>query len=212
MTFGLDFFTTVSARRLATLGVQLGFCGLLVAGTYAFSQHAGASKDIARLVEPPAEDDYADAARGDRMPIVLRTADDAAPAPVEAVKPATPIPAEVPKPPRRGTVATAAEKAAAERSATARPVVVMPAGVERFDDCRTICDTRDPMVVASQPAPRGAPVLMPAQPAAQAESETLFGLPPLPSAEQLLNGAVDGTGAAIDRMKQAVEGAMDLVR
>ncbi|WP_371347554.1 hypothetical protein [Ancylobacter sp. IITR112] len=121
-------------------------------------------------------------------------------------------------------------------------VAALPAGVERFDQCGARCDSRDPMVsrspapaaastqpaapAATTPATPGAvgrpldlaaaaPGVVPPAPvvARPAEpKEGFLGLPPLPTASELVDRTVEGTSRAYDGMKQAMTGALDLWR
>jgi len=206
-----------SARRLATLGVQAAFAVTLVAGTYAFSQYGGTSeapaavvKSADRLLEPvPGEnEDFTLATRGDRMPVVVRTSATPAGLPIDDAVAHPAATANAKSSPNNG-IARRVPAFGGKESAAA-----MPAGVERFDNCHTVCETRDPMIVAPA-APRGASISVPSQPVAEAapsESGLFSGLPALPSAQQLIGQTLDGTEAAIDRVKEAVGGALDFVR
>ncbi|WP_428031183.1 hypothetical protein [Ancylobacter sp.] len=109
----------------------------------------------------------------------------------------------------------------------------LPAGVERFDQCGARCDSRDPMVthtsypvvVGAQQMPpetsatpaqpldlasAGTGIVPPAPVVARAteKEEGFLGLPPIPTATEI----VEGTTRAYDGMKQAVNGALDLWR
>ncbi|TCK23198.1 hypothetical protein EV667_3876 [Ancylobacter aquaticus] len=120
-------------------------------------------------------------------------------------------------------------------------VASLPAGVERFDQCGARCDSRDPMVThASVPVVVGAqqmppepatlpsaapgrpldlasadPAVVPPAPVMAREPEKkegFLGLPPIPTATEIVDLTVDGTNRAYDGMKQAVNGALDLWR
>lgn len=207
-----------------------GFAMFIGVGAYVVADDQGyqrgltqqtQQKEIARLIDEPSEVllNEAEAARkADRqgIPGLLRAIDPAAlyqPTPpskpvVAAVKPAPVKPA-----PAKLTPA----KHVAEAANT------LPTGVERFDRCEGACDTRDPMIVqasysVTEPlAPRAA-TPAPA-PVVAAESEGFS----LPSPGEIVDRTVEGTqsaygavrdgaASAIDSVKRAVSGAIDLIR
>ncbi|MCJ8144778.1 hypothetical protein MKI84_17800 [Ancylobacter sp. A5.8] len=95
----------------------------------------------------------------------------------------------------------------AEHSST--QLVAYPSGVERFDQCKGPCDTRDPML---------APIAFPG-PQAQEEDGLLdrtMIAPVISEARSMIDrtvdGAVSGTSAAYDAVKQTVSGALDFIR
>lgn len=91
-------------------------------------------------------------------------------------------------------------------------LIAYPAGVERFDQCTGNCETRDPML---------GPIAYPAPQAQGAPEES--GLlantmiaPVISGARSMIDrtvdGAVSGTSAAYDAVKEKVSGALDLIR
>lgn len=217
--------------------LPVGFALAIAAGTYVFAEGEGfergkaaqasateraqeSVKTLARLVAQPIELDDEPTEKGDRLDI---------PTMIRAIEPSA-----VYRPPQKPAVRAASR---AEGAKQAKPVaaagqpeslspdavtmVSLPVGVERFDRCEANCDTRDPKVVRSSypvvvgaqdvaPGPNTppAPVLARAEP----EDEGFLGLPPLPSASEIVDRTVQGTSAAYDGMKQAVSGALDILR
>jgi predicted component of type VI protein secretion system len=186
-------------------------------------------KTLARLVAQPIDLAEEPSDKGDQLdiPTMIRAIEPGAvykPPQKAAAKPAT--------------ARTASAEAPLSSDIT---VASLPAGVERFDQCGARCDSRDPMVthaaaplvVGAQPmppepaaAPATAPVGMPRDLAAaspvvppapviarvEEPKEGFLGLPPIPTASEIVDRTVEGTNRAYDGMKQAVNGALDLWR
>lgn len=200
-----------------------GFAVFIGVGAYVVADDQGyqrgltqqtQQKEIARLIDEPSEVllNEAEAARkADRqgIPGLLRAIDPAA--------------LYQPTPPSKPVVA--AVKPASAKPALAKHVAAtvstLPRGVERFDRCEGACDTRDPMIVQasySVTEPLAPQAAAPA-PVVAAESEGFS----LPSPGEIVDRTVEGTqsaygavrdgaASAVDSVKRAVSGAIDLIR
>ncbi len=190
------YASRIHSKRSNRIALPIGFAVLLGAGMYLANgtgtpdaNETVRRENIARLVTPTDDVECNTAPRGNTIP---------APELVRAIEPAA-----VYKP-------AVVEKKKPQEVAVKREMA-LPAGVERFDQCRDNCDTRDPMLV-----PASYPVVLnqPAAPhAAVHEAESsLFGLPSLPSPGEIVDRTVAGTAAAYGVVKQAVSSTIDLVR
>lgn len=185
-------------------------------------------KTLARLVAQPVDLAEEPTDKADQLDI---------PTMIRAIEPGA-----VYKPPQKVAAKPAAPRVTTGEAPLSSDITVasLPAGVERFDQCGPRCDSRDPRVrgasapAAAQPAnatatPAAAPasvgrpldlaaaepgVLPPAPVIARVEEpkEGFFGLPPIPTASEIVDRTVEGTNRAYDGMKQAVNGALDLWR
>lgn len=148
---------------------------------------------IARQIASTAPADQSAAAKRDARP---------APLLVRAIEPSA-----VYKPPVAGHAK--AEPAVVHSEAAVQENLAYPAGVERFDQCKDRCDTRDPMLT---------PITYPTASASEPEpaSPGLFKGGLIHGARQMFDrtveGAAAGTGAAYDVVKQTFSGAIDLIR
>ncbi|UOK72964.1 hypothetical protein [Ancylobacter polymorphus] len=189
-------------------------------------------KTLARLVAQPVDLAEEPSDKGDQLdiPTMIRAIEPGAvyKPPQKAAKPAAP------------SAATRTTHAGAAPLSSDITVADLPAGVERFDQCGARCDSRDPMVrnapapvagsaapaataPAAAPASVGRPLdlaaaepgVLPPAPVVARESEKkegFLGLPPIPTATEIVDRTVEGTSRAYDGMKQAVNGALDLWR
>lgn len=188
--------------------LPLGFAAALAGGVYLVSAgHGDAPRgaalsgtvppDVVRVISSTSVN--APAAPANAAP-----AKEAAPAPgyVRAIAP------DAVYRPTHGQGGATAHEGALSRVAgqEAHENMTMPAGVERFDDCGTGCDTRDPLVVHSSYPAGTEPTAEPAAPAT-AEEETLLDLP-----GEMFDRAVEGTSAAYDTLKDAVGGVVQRFR
>lgn len=204
--------------------LPLGFGVALAAGIYVFADGHGYKrglaeqakpKDEARLVvDEPSEallNEQEEAAKGDRqgIPGLIRAIDP------RSVYHAAPVVLQ----------ADASARPSSKRHSPQHVAAAMPAGVERFDRCEGACETRDPMIVrTSYPiGPAAAAEAAPAPLPVAAPVVASIGLPALPSPADLVDrtvegtavafGAVkDGTTAAVDTMKSAVDNAFAFIR
>lgn len=218
--------------------LPVGFALAIAAGTYVVAEDHGymrgkvdgasaqaraeeSVKTLARLVAQPVDLDEEPTEKGNRLDI---------PTMIRAIEPDA-----VYHRPHKAAAKPAAT-ATAHTAATTADVAAMPSGVERFDQCGARCDSRDPMVTrVSYPVAAGSPQTPPAsaptQPldlaaatpgpnappapilaSAEKKDEGFLGLPPLPSAGELVDRTVEGTTRAYDGVKQAVNGALDFLR
>lgn len=230
MPFTPHLISAARDRVSGRLLLPVGFALFLAAGTYVIAESSGyergkaaqasaeeSVRNLARLVAQPIELDEEPTQKGDRL----------LPTMVRAIEPSAVYRAPVAHAAKPAKVSPAASVAAAETAAPA----ALPAGVERFDHCQGVCETRDPRIVraaypvlvespeaaAARAAPRAEaprPDAPPALVTARAEEpETgLLGLPPLPTAGEIVDRTVQGTTQAYDSMKQAVTGAIDFLR
>ena len=186
-------------------------------------------KTLARLVAVPLDMSEEPTDKADQLdiPTMIRAIEPGAvyKPPQKAAKPAS------------TSAATRTTHAGAAPLSSDITVADLPAGVERFDQCGARCDSRDPMVqnapapVAGNaaPAPSAAPAsvgrpldlaaaepgVLPPAPVVAHETEKkegFLGLPPIPTATEIVDRTVEGTSRAYDGMKQAVNGALDLWR
>ncbi|WP_421699665.1 hypothetical protein [Ancylobacter sp.] len=191
-------------------------------------------KTLARLVAVPLDMSEEPTEKGDQLdiPTMIRAIEPGAvyKPPQKTAKPAA------------TSAATRTTHAGAAPLSSDITVADLPAGVERFDQCGARCDSRDPMVrnapapapvagsaAPAAPAPSAAPAsvgrpldlaaaepgVLPPAPVVARESEKkegFLGLPPIPTATEIVDRTVEGTSRAYDGMKQAVNGALDLWR
>jgi hypothetical protein len=186
-------------------------------------------KTLARLVAQPVDLAEEPTDKGDQLDI---------PTMIRAIEPgAVYKPPQKAAKPAATSAATRTTHAGAAPLSSDITVADLPAGVERFDQCGARCDSRDPMVrnapapVAGSAAPAAAaapasvgrpldlaaaePGVLPPAPVVPRESEKkegFLGLPPIPTATEIVDRTVEGTSRAYDGMKQAVNGALDLWR
>ncbi|MCK0208147.1 hypothetical protein MWN33_08905 [Starkeya koreensis] len=238
MPFTPSLFDAVRDRVPGRLLLPVGFALFLAVGTYVIAENSGyergkaaqasaeeSVRNLARLVAQPIELDEEPTEKGDRLlPTMVRAIE-----PSAVYRAPT---AHAAKPAKASVAAGSAGVASAEESAAA----ALPAGVERFDHCQGACETRDPKVVraaypvlvespeataaraarrpdvpfAEAPRPDAPPALVTAR--AEAPEEGFLGLPPLPTAGEIVDRTVQGTSQAYDSMKQAVSGAIDFLR
>lgn len=186
-------------------------------------------KTLARLVAVPLDMSEEPSDKGDQLDI---------PTMIRAIEPGAVY--KPPQKAAAKPAATRTTHAGAAPLSSDITVADLPAGVERFDQCGARCDSRDPMVrnapapvagsaAPAAPAPAAAPAsvgrpldlaaaepgVLPPAPVVARESEKkegFLGLPPIPTATEIVDRTVEGTSRAYDGMKQAVNGALDLWR
>jgi hypothetical protein len=195
---GMMRLDAVSVPRIM---LQVGFCGLLVAGTYLISQER--PKDSARLLAGVEDGPFTLGTKGDRMVVALHQSADEALKPIQvAMAPEAEKPAAVPAPP------------AAAPKPKRVTVVVPPAAVEHREIATPPIPAQVPPSPAwtSQPAPAPAPiaaqpVMPPPPPPKPKPQETFLGLPPIQTPAEFFDNTVKETSAAFGKMKQAMEDA-----
>ena len=212
----------LDAISVPRIMLQVGFCGVLVAGTYLIAQER--PKDSARLLSEAEEAQFTLGTKGDRMIALHQSADEGqkpveqkpveiAMAPeAEKPAPAAPTPPAPPKPKR--VSATAAPAAVEHREVAPQPV---PAQVPASPawTAQPAQGPAQPAQVAAQPtsppvynAPITAqPVVPPPPPPKPKEQETFLGLPPMPTPREFFDNTVKETNAAFGKMKQAMQDA-----
>ncbi|MDQ0348532.1 hypothetical protein [Ancylobacter vacuolatus] len=220
--------------------LPVGFALAIAAGTYVIAESNGYArgkadeagalqaqesvKTLARLVAQPVDLAEEPTEKGDQLDI---------PTMIRAIEPGA-----VYKPPQKAAAKAVAPHVTTGEAPLSSDITVasLPAGVERFDQCGARCDSRDPMVthaeaplvVGGQPEPAAAaspvgvprdlaaaPVIVPPAPVVarvEEPKEGFLGLPPIPTASEIVDRTVEGTNRAYDGMKQAVNGALDFWR
>lgn len=164
-------------------------------GGYNIGGHDQADmQGLARLITSPEPADKT-AAKRDGRP---------APTLVRAIEPSA-----VYKPPVAASIKAAPAVEPTDTATAAQEDLTYPTGVERFDQCKDRCDTRDPFltpityptVVASEPEP-ASPGLF--------KGGLIHGAREM--FDRTVEGAVAGTSSAYDAMKHTVSGAIDMIR
>ena len=190
----------LDAVSVPRIMLQVGFCGLLVAGTYLISQER--PKDSARLLAGVEDGPFTLGTKGDRMVVALHQSADEALKPIQvAMAPEAEKPAAVATPP----VATPKPKRVT--------VVAPPAATEHREIAPPIPAQIPPSPAwTSQPAPAPAPiaaqpVMPPPPPPKPKPQETFLGLPPIQTPAEFFDNTVKETSAAFGKMKQAMEDA-----
>jgi hypothetical protein len=120
-----------------------------------------------------------------------------APQPVNTAKPAAPTKPAAPR--------------ISAKPAKRPAIAAMPAGVERFDLCSTRCETRDPLIVGSSETIQPAPVLASAVSSSSESNALSLGSSALRGGREILERAVDASDAALNKGKQALYSAVNVV-
>ncbi|MFK8250360.1 hypothetical protein [Ancylobacter terrae] len=204
-------FRSVPVRKA---GLALAVAGLLAGGGYVAGQGSMA---------PPAAKPAERVAMEPAVPVVVlakgdRTFTVAEPSLHDLLNPPAEAPARAAPPfVRAATQATVAPapKPAPGRVAGERKVA-MPVGVERFDNCGSTCESRDPKRLGAAPvAAAPAPVAVPPPAVAQAsagEAESGYGLPDIVGASKnLYERTAAATSATVDTVKQGMQSVIDVV-
>jgi len=226
MRISTSLLSALRERVPGRLLLPVGFAVVVATGAYVVADGTGyergkaaqasaqeSVRNLARLVAQPIELDEEPTLKGDRQDL---------PTMIRAIEPSA-----VYRAPQAARAASGSvkPKPAAEASAAIEHAA-LPAGVERFDRCEGACETRDPKIVqtaypvlmespeATAARVAAGPNAPPAPVIARADEPTagLLGLPPLPSAGEIVDRTVQGTTQAYDSMKQAVSGAIDFLR
>jgi hypothetical protein len=197
---GMMRLDAVSVPRIM---LQVGFCGLLVAGTYLISQER--PKDSARLLTVSEDGPFTLGTKGDRMVVALHQSTDEALKPIqvamapEAEKPAAvPPPVAAPKPKR---VTVVAPPVATEHRESAPPIPAQTQAPVPASPAWTSQSAPAPAPIAAQP------VMPPPPPPKPKPQETFLGLPPIQTPAEFFDNTVKETSAAFGKMKQAMEDA-----
>lgn len=179
--------------------LPVGFAVVVTAGSSllmheVMSTASEAPAPVAQLIPPPPAIEVEPAHRGGHS----------APSYVRAIEPDAVY------------VAPHVEKTSLNQRSGAKSVE-LPAGVQRFDDCGSACDTRDPLIVhttyAPAPATPNASAAPAPQPAEQKADNSLFSLPKWDDGVALIDRAKDATvsatHSAVDTARQAVNSVTD---
>ncbi len=191
--------STLSRMRVMGLRVSVSTALTLSAAAFGHFYPGEAEPTVATLNRPATVNaslsfDFSDFAPKREPAPVAVSAEADAPVPLPLARPVTAKPSGG----KLGNVAAA-----------------LPKGVERFDQCQTACESRDPVILATW-SPAASPLAAPTRPANPAPPVATSGAlvppaplaPPAPPKASMIDGAVDGALALAGTGRRMVDGAL----